>query len=398
LAHPGGLQCGDARFDVGSTTKCMTLEIVDKQIHPGLIFEADTKKYIPGADVHFTLDVESPGAYDNSTGQDPYGIYFAILAKAPTSIDYGSFTAVPDTVSPKDSSICPHQVFSGSDDTTKDTVAMTWTAGPQTCGDVTFTMLWGNGPGDAPKAPSDPFMHRSVITISGEPCKDPQTTTPAVPVGETWQCTICAHVYDADLDGAGLAFEDLPNDWICPVCAQPKSSYQKQVDVALPAADTWTCTICAHVYDADADGAGLAFEDLPNDWICPVCAQPKSSYQKQVDVASPAADTWTCTICAHVYDADADGAGLAFEDLPNDWICPVCAQPKSSYQKEVDIALPAADSWTCTICAHVYDADLDGAGLAFEDLPNDWLCPVCAQPKSSYEKQAYQKQTNDFFI
>jgi len=244
LAHPGGLQCGDERFDVGSTTKCMTLDIVDKQEHPGLRFGTDTKSYIPGAEVHLSLDVESPGPYDNSTGQDPYGIYFAILAKAPQSSDHGGFTAVPDTVSPKDASTCPHQVFSGSDDTAKDIVAITWTAGPETCGDVSFTMLWGNGPGDAPKAPDAPFLYRSVVTISGEPCKAPMTSTTTAPEGETWVCSICAHVYDADQDGAGAAFEDLPDDWTCPVCAQPKSAYEKQADGCVPCRLVPSCTNC----------------------------------------------------------------------------------------------------------------------------------------------------------
>merc|ERR1719414_484524 len=93
--------------------------------------------------------------------------------------------------------------------------------------------------------------------------------------------------------------------------------------------ETWVCSVCAHVYDADQDGAGAAFEDLPDDWICPVCAQPKSAYEKQSVKAPVSVDTWVCSVCAHVYDADQDGAGAAFEDLPDDWVCPVCPQPKS---------------------------------------------------------------------
>jgi len=82
------------------------------------------------------------------------------------------------------------------------------------------------------------------------------------------------------------------------------------------------------VYDADADGAGVAFEELPEDWICPVCGQPKSAYNP---VLSEPTASYQCSVCAHVYDADADGAGVAFEELPEDWTCPVCGQPKSAY-------------------------------------------------------------------
>lgn len=53
--------------------------------------------------------------------------------------------------------------------------------------------------------------------------------------------------------------------------------------------------------------------------------------------AEPPAQSWTCTVCAHEYNAEADGGGLAFEDLPETWLCPVCGQPKSVYQlKEFD--------------------------------------------------------------
>ena len=59
-------------------------------------------------------------------------------------------------------------VYSGADDACKDTVALTWTAGPKTSGDVTFTMLWGNGPGISGQRPPAPFLYRSVLKVSGE--------------------------------------------------------------------------------------------------------------------------------------------------------------------------------------------------------------------------------------
>merc|ERR1712183_1228561 len=90
---------------------------------------------------------------------------------------------------------------------------------------------------------------------------------------------------------------DLPDDWTCPVCAQPKSAYKKQAAKAVTGDETWGCTVCAHVYDADQDGAGEAFEDLPDDWICPVCAQPKSAYEKQAQGCVPCSGVPSCTNC-----------------------------------------------------------------------------------------------------
>ncbi len=44
-----------------------------------------------------------------------------------------------------------------------------------------------------------------------------------------------------------------------------------------------------------------------------------------------------------------------------------------------------AAKWVCKICGYVYDPAENG-GVAFEDLPDDWLCPWCKHPKSDFEK------------
>ena len=48
--------------------------------------------------------------------------------------------------------------------------------------------------------------------------------------------------------------------------------------------------------------------------------------------------------------------------------------------------------WKCTACEYIYDpakGDPDGGippGTAFEDLPDNWVCPVCGVPKDMFEK------------
>lgn len=50
------------------------------------------------------------------------------------------------------------------------------------------------------------------------------------------------------------------------------------------------------------------------------------------------------------------------------------------------------DKYECMACGYVYDpakGDEDGgipAGTPFEDLPEDWVCPVCGVGKDSFEK------------
>merc|ERR1712107_405905 len=49
---------------------------------------------------------------------------------------------------------------------------------------------------------------------------------------------------------------------------------------------------------------------------------------------------------------------------------------------------PAAVAYTCSKCGHAYNPEADGSGLAFEDLPDNWRCPVCNAPKSSFKSSA----------
>jgi rubredoxin len=50
------------------------------------------------------------------------------------------------------------------------------------------------------------------------------------------------------------------------------------------------------------------------------------------------------------------------------------------------------DKWECQVCGYVYDPAEgdDNAGIApgtsFEDLPEDWVCPVCGVGKDEFEK------------
>ncbi len=47
----------------------------------------------------------------------------------------------------------------------------------------------------------------------------------------------------------------------------------------------------------------------------------------------------------------------------------------------------------CTVCGYVYDpevgdpdSDID-PGTAFEDLPDDWVCPECGADKDAFEPE-----------
>ena len=50
-------------------------------------------------------------------------------------------------------------------------------------------------------------------------------------------------------------------------------------------------------------------------------------------------------------------------------------------------------NYVCTICGYVYDPEMGdpdngvAPGTAFEDISDDWVCPVCGAGKDSFEEE-----------
>ena len=38
--------------------------------------------------------------------------------------------------------------------------------------------------------------------------------------------------------------------------------------------------------------------------------------------------------------------------------------------------------YLCKVCGYIYDEEKEGT--KFDELPQDWLCPVCAAPKDEF--------------
>ena len=51
------------------------------------------------------------------------------------------------------------------------------------------------------------------------------------------------------------------------------------------------------------------------------------------------------------------------------------------------------DKYKCTVCGYIYDpekgdpeSDIE-PGTSFDDLPDDWVCPLCGASKDEFEKE-----------
>ncbi len=63
-----------------------------------------------------------------------------------------------------------------------------------------------------------------------------------------------------------------------------------------------------------------------------------------------------------------------------------------SYIEEKREVAPKMAKYKCTVCGYIYDPELgdpEGSikpGTPFEDIPDDWVCPVCGVSKDQFEK------------
>ncbi len=99
---------------------------------------------------------------------------------------------------------------------------------------------------------------------------------------------------------------------------------------------------------------------------------------------------YRCRLCGYIYSPyigephNGIPRGTPFEDLPETYVCPICGQ-----QGKGKIGKWGFEEWhptryLCTMCNYIYDESRGEPhrgikpGTKFEDLPDDYCCPVCA--------------------
>lgn len=99
--------------------------------------------------------------------------------------------------------------------------------------------------------------------------------------------------------------------------------------------------------------------------------------------ARPAQGGWRCRICGYVYEG---------EELPPDFICPLCKHGAVDFEKIEDQKGEQAMKYVCEVCGYTYDeavGDPDNGiapGTPWEQVPDSWACPVCGMGKDVFEK------------
>ncbi len=73
-----------------------------------------------------------------------------------------------------------------------------------------------------------------------------------------------------------------------------------------------------------------------------------------------------------------------YENLEGKKIIDLANPPETIPVGEI-VFKTATGKYVCSVCGYVYDP-VEHDGVAFEDLPSDWKCPRCKQPKEKFNK------------
>ena len=202
-------------------------------------------------------------------------------------------------------------------------------------------------------------------------------------------CQICGYVYDDAKEK--VPFEELPDDWKCPLCGAAKSDFK-------PEANGDEKKVVTAIEQMEADLEKLSAGQLAA--LCSNLARgcEKQYKQEEADLFKQLADYFTAVVPA-VNDAsveklakelqtDADNyaAVRATADANADrgaarvcvWgekVTRMLSSLVNRYLNEGEAMLKDTNIWVCTTCGFVY----------IGDTPPE-LCPVCKVPNWKFEK------------
>ncbi len=95
----------------------------------------------------------------------------------------------------------------------------------------------------------------------------------------------------------------------------------------------------AEILDENAEPMTYAFYHQVKRGKAPKTAPTYIKEEPKKEETEPQAAKYECTVCGYIYDpkvGDPDSGikpGTPFEDLPDDWVCPVCGAGKDQFRK-----------------------------------------------------------------
>ncbi len=201
-------------------------------------------------------------------------------------------------------------------------------------------------------------------------------------------CQVCGYVYDDDKEK--VAFENLPDDWKCPLCGASKSDFKPE-----------TATIA--VSDVSVDIHEADMKKLSVGQLAALCSNLARGCEKQYNPeakeqftklaeyftkVTPMKDDATVEALLKLLKDDIDNypsvrkvadknsdRGAARVCVWGEKVTRMLSSLVERYLEEGENMLKDTDIWVCSVCGFVY----------IGNNPPE-LCPVCKVPPYKFEK------------
>ena len=213
-------------------------------------------------------------------------------------------------------------------------------------------------------------------------------------------CSVCGFIYDEakGIPDAGMAagtrWEDLPEDWVCPLCGATKFEFEKQGELKMPpkkepisfiessvdmqelspleisALCTNLARGCEKQYKSKEAALFTALAGYFKDTSLPA----KNPEYNQL-IALIEKDLEQGFTNANAIASDSKDRGALRALVWSEKVTRILKSLLTRYQKEGDAMLENTGVYVCTICGFVY----------IGDTPPE-VCPVCKVPNWKFEK------------
>ena len=213
-------------------------------------------------------------------------------------------------------------------------------------------------------------------------------------------CSVCGFVYDEakGIPDAGIAagtrWEDLPEDWVCPLCGATKSEFEKQGESDMtpkkepisviespvdmkemsPLEVSALCTNLARGCEKQYKPEEAALFNELAAYFKSVSASAEEPHFSQI-LELIEKDLEQGFPNANAVATDAKDRGALRALVWSEKVTRILKSIINRYQKEGDAMLENTGVYVCTICGFIYIGD---------KLPE--VCPVCKVPNWKFEK------------
>ena len=94
---------------------------------------------------------------------------------------------------------------------------------------------------------------------------------------------------------------------------------------------------------------------------------------------------YRCTICGYIYDEEVEK--IKFEDLPEDWKCPLCGAPKNLFEEIIEENQKEIDNKN-----EINEKTNEEVFEEYKELTNEEMAYICSNLAKSCEKQYKEKE------